>query len=151
MSLHLSTGLRNALLGTGDWKTLFTDGIMNIYSGSPPASADDVETGVLLVSITVASGAFVAGSPDNGLEFDTPAAGVLSKNGYTWSGVGLVTGEAGYYRFYDNFYEAGASGTAIRFDGTCAVTGGDLSMIDLTVTSMLTTTVNTFYVTLPAE
>lgn len=151
MSLRLSTGLRNALLGTADWKTLFTDGIMDIYSGLPPADADALETGVLLVSITVSSGAFVALSPDNGLEFDVPAAGAISKDSDTWSGVGLATGEAGYYRFYDNAYEAGASGTAIRFDGICAVSGGDINMADLTVTELLTTTVDTFTITLPAS
>jgi hypothetical protein len=99
----------------------------------------------------VESGAFVADSAGNGLEFDTPSNGTISKNTDEWSGLGLATGEAGYYRFYDNGYHSGASATAIRFDGTCAVSGGDLNMIDLTVTEDLTTTVDTFTVTLPAS
>jgi hypothetical protein len=150
MALRLSTGLRNALLGTNCWKTLFTDGIMDIYSGTIPANADAIESGTLLVSITVASGAFTADAAANGLEFTTPSSGAITKNTDVWSGVGAATGEAGYYRFYDNGYHTGSSSTAIRFDGTCAVSGGDLNMSDLTVTSALTTTVDTFSITLPA-
>ena len=151
MSIHLSTGLREALLGTDCWKALFTDGIMDIYSGVIPANADAIETGTLLVSITVASGAFVADAPENGLEFDAPSGGTISKNGDTWSGEGVVTAEAGWYRFYDNGYDTGASATAIRFDGTCAEGGGgDLNMADLTVTQSATKEIDSFVITLPA-
>jgi hypothetical protein len=150
MALRLSTGLREGLLGTADWKTLFTDGIMDIYSGAIPANADAAETGTLLVSITKASGAFVAGAAANGLEFAAPSGGTIAKNADVWSGVGANTGEAGYYRFYGNAYVDGISATAIRFDGTCGVSGADLNMSDLTVTSALTTTIDTFSITLPA-
>jgi hypothetical protein len=138
------------LLKGGSWRDIFKDGIMDIYSGTIPANADAIETGTLLVSITVASGAFVAASPANSLEFGAPSSGTIAKDASVWSGVGVATGEAGYYRFYDNAYTTGASSSAIRFDGTCAVSGGDLNMSDLTVTDELTTTIDTFSVTLPA-
>ena len=109
----------------GSWKSLLDNGIIHIYSGTQPASADDAETGTLLLKITVASGAFVAGSPTNGLSFRQIISGVLSKDdGEVFSGVGLATGVAGWGRYYSNAYVTGASINAIRFDGTVGVTDG---------------------------
>ena len=57
MTERLSTGLRNFLLGEGSMRKAFEDCVMNIYSGSAPAEADDVVTGVLLAQISVSGGA----------------------------------------------------------------------------------------------
>ena len=139
------------LLKGGSFRDLMKDGIMDIYSGVIPANADAIETGTKLVSITVANGAFAADTPANGLEFAAPSSGTIGKNADTWSGEGWSTGEAGYYRFYDNGYDVGASTTAIRFDGTCAEgSGGDLNMADLTVTQSATKEIDSFVITLPA-
>lgn len=138
------------LLKGGSWRDIFKDGVLDIYSGTIPATADAAETGTKLVSITVASGAFVAGAPANGLEFGAPASGVISKDAATWSGVGLATGEAGYYVFYDNAYTTGLSTAAIRFMGTCGESGTDMVMSDATVTASATKTIDTFSITLPA-
>jgi hypothetical protein len=62
MALKLSTGLRNILLEEGSLRKAFEDGILNIYSGAAPTSADDAATGTLLARITKASGAVVAGA-----------------------------------------------------------------------------------------
>jgi len=45
------------MLGYGSMREVFGDAIMKIYSGSAPASADDAISGVLLATITKASGA----------------------------------------------------------------------------------------------
>jgi hypothetical protein len=60
MALKLSTGLRNFLTGEGTLRKAFEDGILNIYSGTPPTEADDAPTGNLLVKITKSSGAVAA-------------------------------------------------------------------------------------------
>ena len=39
MALKLSAGLRNFLLGEGNIRKAFEDGILNIYSGAAPANA----------------------------------------------------------------------------------------------------------------
>jgi len=70
MALKLSTGLRNFLLAEGSLRKAFEDGIINLYSGAAPASADDAPTGVLLCKLTKSSGAVAAGarsSPQIGL------------------------------------------------------------------------------------
>lgn len=134
----------------GSFRNLFKRGIMVLYSGTMPATADLAETGTKLAEITVSSGAFTAGAPANGLQFGAPTSGTIAKDSETWSGVGLATGEAGYYVFYDNAYTTGASSTAVRFMGTCSEISGDLVMDDCTVTLSATKTITSFSVTLPA-
>lgn len=161
MALKLSTGLRQNLLdGTGGIKGLFADGVMDIYTGTPPAGADSLETGTLLVRVSVASG--LAGSDGtgggtagtgvgaNGINFGTAAAGVLVKNADVWSGTGKANGNAGWWRMYSTEVKQGTSSTSVRMDGVCAVSGGDLNMSSLTVALGATITIDSFSITLPA-
>jgi len=50
--LMISTGLRNSILGDKSLAETMGDMVCKIYSGSAPATADDEETGQLLVTIT---------------------------------------------------------------------------------------------------
>lgn len=61
MALKLSTGLKNGILNGEDIKTLLNDGVIYVYSGSAPSSADDVPTGTQLLKITKDGGALTAG------------------------------------------------------------------------------------------
>jgi hypothetical protein len=56
MAVKQSTGLRNARLGGKGLREIFEDSIIKIYTGTAPATADDAETGTLLVTISKASG-----------------------------------------------------------------------------------------------
>jgi hypothetical protein len=56
MAVKLSTGLRNAILSGQELRKVFEDAIINIYTGTAPAGADDAATGTLLVTISKASG-----------------------------------------------------------------------------------------------
>lgn len=127
MAERLSTGFVNAVNATGSVKSVMADGVIYIYSGTQPATADAVESGTLLMVITVNAGAFTPGSATNGLEMGTSTDGVLSKAaGETWKGVGLAaagTGTtAGWYRWYSNARTQGASTSAIRVDGAIGTT-----------------------------
>ena len=91
MALRLSTGLRQALLGTADFRTEFTGCFINIYTGAQPASADDAATGTLLAKL-------YSNYPTNtlGLSFDAPVLGVISKAAAeTWSNAAAASGTAG--------------------------------------------------------
>lgn len=134
----------------GAFRDIFKHSVLEIYSGTQPATADTAESGTKLLRITVSSGAFTAGSPTNGLLFAAPAAGVISKSTAVWSGVGLASGTAGWWRLYDNAYTTGISTTGIRMDGNCATSGGDLNMASLSVTLAATTTIDSFAITQPA-
>ena len=113
----------------GSLKDLFRNGVLDIFSGTQPTDADTTESGTKLVRITLSSGAFVAGTATNGINLGTAADGVIGKDlTETWSGVGLVAGNAGWFRFYDNAAITGASTSAIRLDGAIATTGAQMNM-----------------------
>lgn len=61
MTVRLSTGLKNGWLGGqggGHLLNMLANGVARVYSGAQPSSADDAETGTLLLEISNAAGAF---------------------------------------------------------------------------------------------
>jgi hypothetical protein len=161
MAVRLSTGIRTAMLsaggigtgGTGGLKTLLDGGVIDIFTGSQPASADYVETGTKLVRISSTSGTrlFAGSDPHDGLRFGTAVAGVLGRTVPAWTGSVIVAGVAGWFRFYGTTGTSGTSATTWRFDGGVGVSGADLNLshTDLVVDSVLT--LSTFNITQPAE
>lgn len=152
MTTRLSTGLRTALAGTGGgFSTVFANGIIEVYSGAQPANADAAVTGTLLLTITLASGAFTAGTPTNGLTFAAAAAGVAAKTGI-WSGNGVAAGTAGWARFKANGVDAGALSTVLsRMDMAVGTSGADLNLSNLVIAISSPNTVDTFTFTVPAQ
>ena len=98
MTLRISTGLATLLAGTTGFSGAMASGVIDIYSGTQPASADAAATGMLLGTVTLNAGAFTPGSTTNGLTFAAASAGTVSKSG-VWSFVGIAAGTAGWFRF----------------------------------------------------
>lgn len=139
----------------GSYNDIFRNGIMRIFSGAQPATADDIETGTLLVEISN-GGVFTSGLPEFGLNFGETASGaVLGKAAdETWQGEAVATATAGYFRFYPNDVDnhVGADGggeTKVRFDGAIATSGAQLNMSNTSITDGGTTTIDSVAVTLP--
>jgi hypothetical protein len=153
MSLKLSTGLRTGMLNATGFKEAFADGVIYVYSGAQPATADAAIQGTLLGKVTVNAGAFAFGSPTNGLEFDAPAAGVVSKAvAEVWQMVGIAAGTAGWFRLMGNPTDALGSSTSLpRMDGSVATSGGDLTLPTVTIAIGTPITIDTFQFTLPAS
>ena len=131
-------------------RDIFKYAILDIYSGSRPASPETAEAGTLLCSITESSGAFVADADANGLLFDAVVDGVLSKDAsQTWSGSCAATGTATWARLYDNAYNTGSdAGEAyIRLDMDVGLSG-DLLMATSFI-SGTTKTIDDFTITIP--
>ena len=153
MSESFSTGHANMICSA--FKTAYTNCVIGIYSGTKPASADLAEAGVLLALITLNGGNFSAGSPTNGLNFGTVAAGSVPKApAETWSGLGKAAAgagtNAGYFRMYANSYITGASSTAVRYDGDCSTdTSGELQLFSLSVVQNAAVLINNFTYTPP--
>lgn len=151
MTTRLSTGLRNNLAGTTGFAATFANGVIEIYSGTQPASADAAVTGTLLGTVTLGSGAFTPGSPTNGLTFDVAANGAVSKSG-VWSFAGVAAGTAGWFRLKANGADAGAvSNTLPRLDGSIATSGADLNLSNISIAVGAPTTVDSFTFTFPAQ
>lgn len=121
-------------------------GFIKIFTGTQPASADSAESGTELVKITDNGGAHDTGTGENGLQFNDDAlAGVLSKlSTQTWKGSPSNNGTAGWFRFYAQEGTSGSSSTAVRFDGACALTGGELNMATLSIATGTDFTINQF-------
>lgn len=140
-----------SLVNRRSFRDIFKNGILEIYSGSQPADADAVETGTKLMRISVSSGAVTPGVATNGLNFDAPSAGVLSKaTGEVWSGVGLADGTAGWFRLYTNLYHTGSGTSKIRFDGSISTQGAQMNMASVAIVTGRTTTLDSFAITLGA-
>ena len=76
MTLRYSTAARNFMAGIGSYKDAFHNGRVEIYSGAQPASADAAVTGVLLCTLTNASGARTSEVLSSGtVTLNTGAAG----------------------------------------------------------------------------
>jgi hypothetical protein len=144
MSLKLSTGLRNGMLDANPFKTLLDASRLKIYSGSPPADADQAE-GTELVDIGSDAG-------DTHCHFLASAvAGVLSKAADIWSGVAGATGTASHFRLVVNTDTGVLSTTEIRLQGTIGTSGADLNMSSVAIVISATQTVDTFDLTMPAS
>jgi len=155
MATRISQGQRLALLT--DIVTDLNDGVIHIYTGSPPATANLTEPGTLLAIITESSGAFVAENPGNGLSLaiatvaHVDAYSTVSKTvAETWSGLGLAAGVAGWARYYANAYTTGASTTAVRWDGLCGLSNAQFVMSNLNIAVGETVTISSFAIKLPA-
>ena len=109
MGFRLSTAARNAACdAVVDLLDAGTTPVIEIRSGSQPATPGDTATGTLLASFNMnATAAFGAAS-----------SGVATLASTPISDVGLAAGTAGYFRMLTQ-----TGGTAV-FDGTVTATGG---------------------------
>jgi hypothetical protein len=147
-----AAGTLVAVAQGGSLKDVMKDGVIYIYSGAQPTSADAAVQGTLLMTVTVSSGAWVAGAFGNGLEFENdPTDGVIEKNSEVWSSVAVATGTAGWFRFCGNATDAGLASTVLpRIDGNLGTSGADLVMPSTAITLGRTYTIDDFAITLPS-
>lgn len=149
--IRLSTKLRDNLAGTTGFASTFANGVIEIYSGAQPATADSAVTGTLLGTVTLNSGAFTPGVSTNGLTFAAASGGSVSKSG-VWSFNGVAVGTAGWFRLKGNATDAGGVSTVLpRLDGSIATSGADLNLSNVAITVGGPTTVDTFSLTIPAQ
>jgi hypothetical protein len=153
MTIKFSTGLRNNLAGSTGFAGTFANGVIEIYTGPQPLSADNPPTGTLLGYVTTDGLPFAAGSPTNGLTFDAPASGTVSKAAAaTWKTTGIAQGTAGWFRLKGNAADAGAqSTTAVRMDGSIGTSGADLNMSNIAFDVGVPSTIDVFQFTVPAQ
>lgn len=96
-------------------------------------------------------------APVNGLLLGAAVAGVISKLAtQTWSFNGINgPGTAGWFRFFgSDIADTGAIISTIlypRLDGSVAVSGGDLNLSNISITTGAPSTIDTFTMTMPAQ
>lgn len=155
MTIRLSTFVRNEMLGTNGFSSIFENGVIEIRSGSQPSTADSAATGTLLGIVTVNGGVFTPDSPTNGLTFSTPSGGVINKaENENWQWTGLVRGIAGWFRLKGNAPDDGSADSEFeyaRMDGSIGSSGADMLMANLTVEVGAPDAITQFRYTLPAS
>ncbi len=154
MTLRLSTKLRDNLAGATGFAATFANGIIEIRTGTQPATADAAATGTLLGTVTLASAAFTPGNTLNGLTFAAASGGAVSKTG-VWSFNGINAPSpgltAGWFRLKGNAADNDALSTTLpRLDGSIAVSGADMNLSNITIVTDAPTTVDSFTWTQPA-
>ena len=156
MAATYSTGCLNSLLGEAGVDTganglrgIFKDGVIDIYTGTKPTAANNAVTGTHLARITLDAGAFTDGVATNGLEFDAPSGGVLSKAAAeNWKYTGIADGTAGWFRLRANALDDGTLSTTLpRIDGTVGSTSGDMILSNVNITTGAPGTIDVFNIT----
>lgn len=143
MAFQLSTGLRNAMLGTGSLSSIMNLGFIFLYAGTVPANADAALTGTQVTKISNNSTA-------TGLTLDTPAAGSIPKKASeVWSGVNGSSATVTHFRWVAAGDTGALSTTEPRIQGLIGTVGSDMNLSSVSLTASATQTIDTFAWTLP--
>lgn len=145
MSIQFSSGLRDHLLISGSFKSALDGGVIRIYSGTMPATADAASSS-LTVLCTISLDA-----TGTGLTWgSTVTAGILSKNtAEIWRGLIGTTGTATFFRFMAISDTGAASTTAKRVQGTIGLVGADLNFSNVNLVAGNYRVIGSLNVTLP--
>lgn len=154
MAVITSTGYCAAILGPTSFDALFHDGVIDVYSGAQPASADLAPTGTLLARITRNGMTWTPGAPAGGLRFIRDGRYVAKDGGQDWRLTGLATGVAGWFRLLPNAADPGtASLSAPRIDGAVGVIGdpvdAQIYLPDTAITADTIITLNYWWYAMP--
>jgi hypothetical protein len=137
MAIRTSTTFANTALAT--IASQFPAGsLLDIYTGTQPASSDTAPTGTLLASVPLPASPWAAAA----------SKAVAKQN--TWSVTAVGTGTAGYGRLR-TAADAGTTNTTdkrIDFDITASGGGGAVTLDNTSIATGQTVTVNTLSVTL---
>ena len=150
MTTKLSTGLRNAIAGTVGLAGALNSGVIHVYSGPQPATADAKATGTLLGTVSLNGAEWTSGSPTNALVFAAAANGGVAKPANAvWKFNALAAGTIGWFRHIgptaDN---AEASTVLARIDGSATA---DAQFSTLNVVLGQPVTLDLYSVDFPAQ
>ena len=124
MPLKSSTGLRNYMLDAGSLKAALADGLIKIYAGTIPATAD-AALGAATLLCTISDDATGVG-----IEFEVNAVdgAIAKKASEVWKGMNVASGTATFFRHVAPGDDGTASTTQKRLQGIVGVSGADLNL-----------------------
>ena len=148
--LSLSTGLQMALAGNAGFSMAMSGGLIRVYSGPRPASADDAipPTATELARITTMGRIFYPGNDTEnaGLFFRILPPGIIENDG-RWGIVGINTGLATWFRWNWWSVDGNIEDYSLpRIDGDVAVSGeiGELYLPSRSIASGMSYFIDTF-------
>lgn len=134
MAVRLSSALATALADQID-STLGNAGLIKIYTGSQPATADTAISGPTLLAT------FTLGSPG----FGNAASGVITLNGTPLTVAASATGTAGFFRMWKS------DGTTAILDGSVGTSGNQINLNTTSITSGVNVTITSGTITMPTS
>lgn len=130
MTISLSTATRNAKLDAIT-TIIGSSGLLRIYDGTPPASANAALSSNTLLAELALSSTFAAGA----------SSGALTASSITQDSSANATGTASFFRIYKS------DGTTCIMQGTVNTSGGDLNLNTLSLVSGAAVSVTSFVLT----
>ena len=136
MAITRTTSVINDLLDGLD--AVFNSGLLDIYSGTAPATANLAVTGTLLAQITLPADSFAAAT-----------AAAKAKNGTWQDSSANATGTPGYFRLKTSGDTNANTQNERRVDGSVTLTGngGDMTVDSMSFTAGQVFTVTAFNLT----
>ena len=149
MALFASTALRNKILDNGSLKSILAGGFIHVYAcalSDIPATADAAIDAAKHTKLVTIFGDGISA----GLNLGDAAAGAIGKAvGENWSGTVLTSGTAMFFRYVAPGDTGAASTTEARLQGRVGVSGAELNISSLALTSGNTLAVNFISISLP--
>jgi hypothetical protein len=145
--MKLSTGLRSAMLGVSPLSVALAGGKIQIYSGTPPNTADDAigSAGSNTLLCTISSGGTGAA-----LEFAAATNGSISKSTtQTWIGTNIASGTATFARHVLATDTAALDASSIRIQATVGLSGADINMSSTALVANAPQTIDNYLIYLP--
>ena len=146
MAVKSSTGLRNKLLDNNSFRATMNLGFVKIYSGTPPAIADDAIGGGNTLLCTISNN-----NTATGLTFEAVAVGgaLFKTAAEVWSGINAAGGVATFYRHVAVGDTGVLSTTQARVQGTISVIGDDMNLTSTTLINGSSQTLPSYAIYLP--
>lgn len=151
MSLQVSTRFKELILGTNSFADIFDGGIIQLYSGPQPASADMPATGTLLGVVTNLGQSWSPGGSAGGLLFSQDGMWARNHPSQNWMMTVTTTGTVGWFRLAGKLADTnGLSYSAPRMDGRVgAGTGVEMHLPSTALTVGQTLPIQQFYFSFP--
>lgn len=154
--LLVSTGFKDLILGPHAFADIFNGGVMQIFNGGRPTTADDTPGGTLIAQITQSGLPWAPDFTPYGMRFVKSGSYVLLDPARDWQLLPndfATLGIAVWWRLVAPGDDGVPSVTRPRIDGDIAVkgsTGGQELLLDsLTLVPRLATPVHTWFYTIP--
>ena len=143
MALQISTGLATAVVGTSSLATALAGGVINIYAGTPPPTADAALGGATLLCSIQEGGT-------NPLYPVASGTKLVKPTGETWQGANAATGTATFYRYVKAGDDGTASTSQVRAQGNVGLTNAsEMTLLDVAFVSGETFVLANFMLNLP--
>lgn len=151
MGLQVSTKFKEMILGSSSFADIFDQGVLVVYSGAQPASANAAATGTELLRITNDGSPWTTGGSDGGLIFEQFGPWISKSDSQTWKGTVVANGTPGWFRLFGRLPDDNLlTYSAPRLDGSVGTTNAsNLLIADSSLTIGQVIEINQFLYSIP--